>query len=278
MDHIHQEVNVDIGPIFENFSHGIEFEVKTKFGEEYDKEVSSMSSENKEATLVFGLKLSLTNTEKAQEAIDTLSQLKDMAAETIPDIKKYFETGLNITFRNDGSNIFINCEVSGEVAKKFDSIPGWNKLNMSNFSFCGKQDIKFSTGFDPTRILDCELDNVFEMLTLFRVEGRGRFEDIHNLIDGSKSMITPYLESIGATEKQLSITWNFVNILTVMRSFGHEFKYDPLTIKKVVGELMSISFENKAQQILSEYQMFMNEYFEQAKMMAQWLLDHILKF
>jgi len=31
---------------------------------------------------------------------------------------------------------------------------------------------------------------------------------------------------------------------------------------------MSISFENKAQQILSEYQMFMNEYFEQAKMMA----------
>jgi len=276
MEHLHQQVKLDIRPEA-NFTSGIEFEQHSRFGTDYDTEVKNMSNENKSAAVVFGLKFTLTDPSVGPAAVAALNQLLEMG-DSIDQVKKAKEEGSSVSFRHEGSNLYVNVEVTEKTAEMLQSFPLWDKLNLSKTVFSGRSDLKVSSGFDPTQLLTAQIEDFAEMLSNFKVEGNGNFEELHHVLDVLRQVVSPYLELLGVKEKHLNMGWNVVNLLKAVVSWGFEFRYDASVIKKVALELLGVSGTGElGSGMVNQYQGQSNEYLEMAKQMAPMFLGPFLE-
>jgi len=263
MDHLHQESKVNIGPITGEFTPGLQLEGHGRFGSEYDTEVSHMSDECKKAAFVFGLKLTLTDSSVGPQAVETLTQLKEMVS-GIEQVKEAFDKGINVDFRHEGTNVFINVRIP-ESLSELQLIPGWDQINLTGTQFSGKGDWKVTSGTDPTKFLTATIEEIVDRATHFSVEANYNFEELHHVLTAGTNIVKSLLPDI----KEVKMGLVLVNILSAFRSLGLEFKYDPAIVKNVIKGLVEGSGKKeKAQQKLSEGQAFANEFLPQAQMMA----------
>jgi len=233
MEHLHQQCKVDIRPEA-NFTSGLEFEIHSRWGTDYDTEVSNMSKENKSAAIVFGLRFNLTDPSVGPAAVVTLNQLLEMA-DSIDQVKQAKEEGSSVSFRHEGSNLYVNVEVTEQTAKNVIPIPLWNKLDLSKTVFSGRSDLKVSSGFDLTQLPTAQLEDIFEMLSNFKVEGNGNFDELHHVLDALKLVVAGPFKML----------WEVVNVLKVVVSWGLEFRYDASIIKKVALELLELDLATR---------------------------------
>jgi len=275
MEHLHQQCKVDIRPEA-NFTSGIEFEAHTRFGKDYDTEVSNMSKENKSAAVVCGLKFTLTDPSVGPAAVMTLTQLLEMG-DSVDQVRQAKEEGSSVSFRHEGSNLYMNIEVAQQTAEKLQPLPLWDKLDLSKTVFSGRSDVKVSSGFDPTQLLTAQIEDLVEMLSNFKVEGNGSLDELHHVLNVLHQVISPCLESLGVKEKHFNMGWHAVNLLKAVVSWGLEFRYDASVIKKVALDLLGLSgTEQVSSGMVNQYQMMSNQYLEMAKQMAPTFLGPFL--
>jgi hypothetical protein len=276
MDHLHQQSKVDIRPEA-NFTAGLEIETHSRLGSEYDTEVAHMSSQNKSAAAVFGLRFTLTDPNVGPAAVESLNQILEMG-NSVDQLRQAREEGAEISFRHEGNYLYINVEVTGQSAEKLHALPLWDKFDLSKTVFSGRSDVKISSGFDPTRLLTGQVEDFAGMLSNFRVEGQANFEELHHVLDAVHHLVEPYLKSVGVSEKHLNMGWNAVNLLRAFVSFGLEFRYDANVIKNVVLELLGVSgVGEQSSTVVNQYQGQSNEYVEMAKQMAPMFLGPFLE-
>ena len=144
--------------------------------------------------------------------------------------------------------MFINTIVGGETAEELKNIPGWEQLNLTTTTYSGKCDFKVSSGFEPTSLLTFSVDQIVESASKFKIEGDGNFEEFNHLIMTVKSLIKGLLPE----DKKTNMAMAAVTIMTTLRNFGLEFKYDPNVVKEVLKDLLLASGKaDKAQEFLS---------------------------
>jgi len=263
MEHLHQESKVNIGPSTGEFTPGFQIEGHLRAGKEYDTEVQSMSDDCKKAAVVFGLKLTLSDSSVGAQACETLGQLKEMAM-GVDQVKEMMDKGLDVTFRHEGSCVYINVRVP-ETMPELQGIPGWDKVDMSKCDFSGKHDFKVTSGADPTKFLTATIDEILERVSHFSVEGSGSFEELHHVV----SAVVGLGKELLPDKKEVKMALAAIQIFTAFRCMNFDFKYDPTVVKNVVKGLMESSGKlEKVQGKLSGNQEMANGFLPQAQMMA----------
>ncbi len=263
MEHLHQETKVCIGPSSGEFNPGFQIEGHARFGTEYDTEVAPMSDECKKAAAVFGIKVTLTDEGVGSKAIETLEQLKEMAM-GVDQVKEAFDKGLDVSFRHEGASVWINVRVP-ETMPELQALPGWDKVNLAETQYGGKNDFKVTSGMDPTKFLTATVDEIIEMFTNFSVEAQGNFEELHHVITAATALAKDFLPD----KKEVKMAMAAINFLTAFRSMGFEFKYDPTVVRSVIKNVMQSSGKvDNASEMLVGTQGMGNEFLPQAQMMA----------
>jgi len=261
MDHLHQESKVNIGPSSGEFNPGLQLEVHYRTGTEYDTEVSHMSEECRKAAIVFGLKFTLTNENVGAKAIETLTQLKEMASLFDP-CKTYLEQGLDVSFRHEGLNLWVNVAVP-ETLKDLDPIREvMGKFDFSKETFSGRGDLKVTSGVDPTKLLTCTIDDMLEKACQFSVQGEAKSDDLDHLLNALLKSANE-VELVPLDLKKFGFT--VVKIFTAFKYMNYEFKYDPNVIRNVIKSTGKLE---KVQNHVSEYQELATGFLPQAQMMA----------
>lgn len=263
MDHLHQESKVNIGPVTGEFTPGFQIEGHARFGAEYDNEVAPMADECKNAALCFGIKLTLTNESVGPQAVETLTQLKEMAS-GIEQVQEALSKGLTIDFRHEGLNVFINVVVP-ETLPELQAIPGFTNISLAGTNYSGKTDWKVTSGVDPTKFLTASIDEIVEMAANFSVEGNGNFEELHHVLTVGADLVKGIIPS----SKEVNMAIAAAQILTAFRSLSLEFKYDPTVIRSVIKGLIEGSGKGeKVNEKLGQNQEMANQFLPQAQMMA----------
>jgi len=249
MEHLEQTGHVDISPITD-FTPGIEFEGHVRFGAEYDEKVKTMNDACKNSHITFGLKLTLEKEDQVDKAVETLTTLKDTLLMGQEQAKEALTTGASIDFTKEGKLIYVNIHIAGDIAKKhLESMPYWNDLDIGTSNYSAKKDFQVGTGFTPTKMLDAKVDDVIDMVTLFRVKGEGVFKEVHLLIQVLQVLAKKFSF---LPEKETGMLCSAMNVLTCMRKLCLEFKYDPTMLRSTAKEIVGISGEgDKAQGFMS---------------------------
>jgi hypothetical protein len=263
MDHLHQESKISVGPSTGEFTPGFSIEGHGKFGGEYDTEVANMSAECKSAAFVFGLRLTLTDASVGPQAVETLNQLKEMAMGS-DQIKEIVDSGLDITFRHEGTTVFINVRVP-ETLPAVLQIPGFSQMDLTNTVYSGKNDFKITTGACPTKFLTGTVEEIVERVSNFSLEATMNFEELHHVIT---ALVTFAKGVLPQNDKKVNMFLAGVNILTAFRSSNFEFKYDPLVVRSTVAGLMNVEKSGSLEQHLANNQGMANGFLPQAQMMA----------
>jgi hypothetical protein len=263
MDNLHQESKISVGPSTGEFTPGLQLEGHLKLGTEYDNEVSHMKDEHKKAAAVFGFKLTLSDANVGTQAVETLTQLLEMAT-GIDQVKEMLDRGLDISFRHEGLNVFINIAVP-ETLQELQMIPGWNLINLKDTVFSGKHDGKITSGVDPTKFLTATLDEMIERACNFSIEASGNMEEGHHLL----STITGLAKQLLPNHPQVDMVLSAVNLMTAFKSLNWEFKYDPSVVRTTIKNMMESSGKlEKVQHKVTGNQELANGFLPQAQMMA----------
>jgi hypothetical protein len=152
--------------------------------------------------------------------------------------KKHLEKGVSLDFANDGGNVYINIHCAGETAAELENLPGWKQLDLSKTDYSGKFDSSIATGFNPTKLLGGQLEDVIDMATLFRVKSEGCFLELHHLLNTVQVLI----RNLGLLpQKETNMICSALNVLTCMRNLCFEFKYDPTVLRNTAKEVLGAS-------------------------------------
>jgi hypothetical protein len=264
MDHLHQESHVSIGPSSGEFTPGFQIEGHGKVGKEYDTEVAHMSSECKESAACFGLKLTLTDSKVGPQAVETLTQLLEMA-KGVDQVAEVLNMGLSINFRHEDLHVFINVVVPPNFGP-LQMLPGFDKIDLTKCDFSGKHDFKITSGADPSKFLTATVDEVIERLSNFSVEANLDFNEAHHVI----TTVAGLLKGILPDKPKVQMLLAGLNLFTAFRSQKFEFKYDSTVVKSVVKNTLSCMLPGEMMsEQLKGHQQFVNDGFlPQAKMMA----------
>jgi len=264
MDHLHQEAKVCVGPTTGEFTPGFQLEGHSRYGAEYDTEVAHMSAECRSAAAVVGLKLTLTDASVGPQAVETLNQLKEMAM-GIDQVKEVVDRGLDITFRHEGTSVYINVRLP-ETLPEIANLPGFSQMDMSKTVFSGNGNFKMTSGVDPTRLLTATFEEMVEMTSNMSVEASMNMEELHHVLTAVINFARGLLPQ---EDRKVNMFLAGLNMLTAFRSSNFEFKYDPVTVRSVVARVMGgIGHEEKVRAKISENQEMANGFLPQAQMMA----------
>lgn len=237
MEHLEQKLNIDISPLTD-FTPGIEFHTNIRVGDQYDAVVSECSSKCKSSPFSFGVKLGLLDENMGTQAVELLNGLKDGFLGADEKAKHYLENGVSVDISSKGKNILINVHVDGATAEKMNQVPGWSQLDLGNTKYSGKIDFSLATGFNPTKLLTAQVEDVVDMSTLFKIKGDGVCEEMHHVLNTLKVLIS----NVGILpEKEQKMVCSALSVLTCMRDTTLVFKYDPTVIKGVAGEVLGHS-------------------------------------
>ena len=261
MDHLHQESKVNIGPSSGEFNPGLQLEVHYRTGTEYDTEVSHMSEECRKAAIVFGLKFTLTNENVGAQAIETLKQLKEMASFVDP-CKTYLEQGLDVSFRHEGLNLWVNVAAPETLTDLDEFRKDMGNVDFSKETFSGRGDWKVTSGVDPAKFLTCTIDDILEKACQFSVQGEGKFDDLDHFLNA----LLKIAKDIAPVPKE---AFAVIQIPTAFKYMNYEFKYDPNVIRNVIKSTGKLE---KVQNKVSEFQKLATEFLPQAQMMAPMVL------
>ncbi|MCP4649785.1 MAG: hypothetical protein GY853_06855 [PVC group bacterium] len=262
MEHVKQNCKICIGPTTD-FTPGVSLEYHCKFGGDYDKEVEKMSGECKSAAVVFGTKFTLSNPEAGSSAVETLNSLKEMAA-GIPQVQEMLEKGVDVSFRHEGANVWVNVRVPENVPE-LQAIPGFDKITLSGAEFTGIEDFVLSSGLDPTHFPETQLEDIIERASNFKIEGSANFEDLQTVLTTILGLVKEFLPD----DPKVLMGMSFVNILTAFRVWNFDFKYDAQTVRTVVKNMIEASGKiDKAKEKIAERQGIVKEFLPQAQAMA----------
>lgn len=131
-------------------------------------------------------------------------------------MKAQIEMGLNVSFRHEAEYIYINCEVGGLFEDILKLYPGWTELDLTSITFNGAESATVSSAYDPVRLLNLTVDEMWDMFSLIKFVYSGKLDHLDKVITGISNSLTLFMDSMGATENQKLLTLGVINMFTIL--------------------------------------------------------------
>ena len=269
-----------------DFDSGTALRGHVSLGSDFDSIAASFPNYLKETPASFGLELRLKNAEDGGKLIEVLEGLKEMALQMGPNVQRFFDAGILVNFRHVATSVFIDVSYGGMAGDKINGI--LSMFNPSSLNFSGNSDFHLCTKISPVDLLDKSYQELIDLATNLKIEGKGEYSHLKTLIDFVINTITSI--NHGNIPSKMKPVVYFLKFASIIRKIDFTFKYDVETVKEVIVESVNSAFkidggadgaqtkmEEISQKWSDEHQPMINGMIEQFSGMAQMFLEQFME-